>query len=161
LVSHARAWRISRRSIGLVSPLALAGLVLVLVIAPDSPISDTAGVGLFVLALCYVLARIVDDVKAQQHAVAEEAKRSQEALADQARRHREQLAKQLFGGVSHEALLWIGAHERLVKRFEDAAAVLETYDASTYGPASDGLSRSRLRAVRDRGTGRDATTSSA
>lgn len=138
-MSHARAqWRISRRSIGMISPLASAGLVLVAVISADSPPLTIGGaVAAFVVALCYVLGRLADDIKAHL------ATRAAEAKA-----HREALAKQLYGGIAHEALTWIGAHDHQVQRFEHAASALH----ATYRPASDGLGR--LRAVRD--PGRDA-----
>lgn len=135
-MSNAHAWRITRRSIGITSPLALAGAALVAVISPDSPLAITIVVGIFVFALCYVLARVTDDIKARLDAAQEEA-----------RNHREQMARQLHGAICHEALGWIGAHKDLVERFEAAAAVLRrSYEPDTAGPPSDGL---RLRAVRD------------
>lgn len=140
MVSYARA-RISRRSIGLISPLALAGLILVIVIAPGSPPSITAAVGLFVLALGYVLCRGLDEIKANQADTAE-----------RARLHREQLAEQLLGGVSHEAQSLLGKQGHMVDRWEHAADALKRAYGKTSGPPSDGLSRSRLRAVHDRGT---------
>lgn len=134
-MSNAHAWRITRRSAGVTSPLGLAGAALVAVISPDSPLPITIVVGNFVLALCYVLARVMDDIKARLDTAEEEA-----------RNHREQMARQIHGAVCHEALGWIGAHEQLVKRFEAAAAVLnQNYEPDTSGPPSDGL---RLHAVR-------------
>lgn len=148
-MSNAHAWRITRRSIGTVTPLGLAGAALVAVIGPDSPLPITIVVALFVLALCYVLAVLADDIKARLAAAVEEARRHREALADQAAHHREALAKQLHGAICKEALSWIGAHGHQVDRWEAAASVLgKTYEsaADTSGPPSDGL---RLRAVRD------------
>jgi hypothetical protein len=124
----------------MISPLASAGLILVAVISPDSPPLTIGAVGLFVAALCYVLARVADDIQAHRNDLAD--------LAKQAHHHRETLAKQLYGGIAHEALTWIGAHDRQVERFENAASTLH----ATYGPPSDGLAR--LRAVRS--PGRDA-----
>lgn len=127
----------------MISPLALAGAALVTIISPDSPLPITIVVALFVAALCYVLARITDDIKA-----------SHQALAEEAARHREALAKQLYGAICHEALSWIGAHGHQVDRWEAAAQILDKTYGSTAETSAPPGDVPRLRAVADLGRDR-------
>lgn len=169
-MSYTHAWRINRKTLGMISPLVLASMVLVGDISADSPPRTVAAVLLFTLALCYVLARVTEDIKARiaedikaHHAeTAETARRTGLAVADQARRHRETLTNRLHGvlieearqhgALIEEARQLVEAHDQHVELYRTAAAAFH----DEYGPPSEGQ---RLHAVRD--TERNAATPSA